>query len=121
MKNGSSVYSRLCFASLQYQEYSKAVRIKPEWENRDNELGNFPQYYVSFGGFLRSARQPVLAGGAGYQSHHPVPHENQENVGRGDCEDRSDPRPVTAPLWKSLHIPIVSRRTDDRRDGYGHG
>jgi hypothetical protein len=21
----------------------------PEWENRDNELGNFPQYYVSFG------------------------------------------------------------------------
>ena len=20
----------------------------PEWENRDNELGNFPQYYVSF-------------------------------------------------------------------------
>jgi len=21
----------------------------PEWENRDNELGSFPQYYVSFG------------------------------------------------------------------------
>lgn len=72
-------------------------------------------------GFPRSARQPVLAGGAGYQSHHPVPHENQKNVGRGDCEDRSDPRPVTAPLRKPPHIPKVPRRTDDPRDGYGHG
>ncbi len=26
-----------------------AIEFWPAWENRDNELGNFPQYHVSFG------------------------------------------------------------------------